>query len=93
VTSERRWMLSLALIGVVFGVALPTGAGCGGRCPDYEADDVEGIYRLIESGERADWMTGSGRMEVTETAIVFSYATMDGSLWEVEYERTETLGD
>jgi hypothetical protein len=87
-TGERRWMLSIALLGVLLGMALPTGAGCY-RCPDYE---IEGSY-WISAGERADWMPGSGRMEVTETSIVFSYTTTDGSLWEVEYMRTETIGD
>lgn len=81
-------MLSIALLGVLLGMALPTGVGCF-RCPKYQMED---LY-WISIGERADWTPGSGRLEVTETAIVFSYTTTDGSLWEVEYMRFETYED
>ena len=64
------------------GAAAPVG-GCS-PCPEVVP---EGAYRIAEG--RAAWVPGSGRVEVSDAAVVITYETSDGSTWEVEYRRVE----
>jgi hypothetical protein len=88
---NRYTTISIVLVGVLLGIALPS-VGCQ-HCPDYEPEGSYIVLDFYETGEPShdrDWVEGSGRVEVDETAIVISYATPDGSRWEVEYMRTTT---
>lgn len=82
--NERLSTLPIVVLGVLLGLALP-GGGCAEECPEYE---FEGSYS-ITGPYREDWVPDSARVEVSETAIVISYMTLDGSRWEVEYVRGE----
>jgi len=85
--------ITLGLLGLLVGLALPSG-GCI-ECPEYEVAPAYRIRDYDSIGEKAharDWVEGTGRVDVSETAIVISYTTPDGSQWEVEYTRTGCSG-
>lgn len=87
--SARRsagWTLSFS-IAVLVGVAMPIADGCGPPCPDNFV--VLPTYKIVT--DRDDWEPGSGRLSATDTKFVISYTTRDGSKWEVEYQRTDSL--
>lgn len=71
----------VALLGLLFGAALPVGSACT-PCPELEPAPV---YRVVD--ERPDWVPDSGRVEVDEDRILIRYSTLDGSSWELEYEQ------
>lgn len=80
--SRRGAWIALGIVGVLLGAAAPVG-GCS-PCPEVVP---EGAYRIAEG--RAAWVPGSGRVEVSDAAVVITYETSDGSTWEVEYRRVE----
>jgi hypothetical protein len=86
--SGRGVGMSLFAAAALLGALAPTHEGCA-PCPSFV---VEPDYTILEDQE--DWVAGSGRIRVTDTAFVISYATIDGSTWEVEYRRIdEPRGD
>jgi hypothetical protein len=78
--------MSLFAAAAVLGALVPINEGCG-ACPTFV---VAPDYRIRE--DQDDWVPGSGRIKVTDTAFIISYATKDGSKWEVEYRRIEEPG-
>lgn len=80
--SWRLFARSSLLLSVAVAAAIPFGHGCAPCEPEPEP---EPFYRIV--GNRADWVPGSGRVQVTDTHILISYKTKDGSAWEVEYLR------
>lgn len=78
---RRARRASCFAVAALVGVMLPLGEGCG-SCPDFVP-----AYRITE--DLPDWVVGSGRVELTDTAIVITYETMDGAKWKVEYKRVK----
>jgi hypothetical protein len=75
--------MSLFAAAALLGALVPIHEGCA-PCPTFV---VAPDYEILE--DQDDWVEGSGRIHVTDTAFVISYATIDGSTWEVEYRRIE----
>lgn len=79
----RLFTRSSLLLSAVVAAAIPFGHGCA---PCEPEPAPEPLYRILY--HRDDWEAGSGRVQVTDTHIIVSYKTKDGSAWEVEYLRT-----
>jgi len=73
------WRLTLVAASMLAALSLPLSEGCG-SCPELRS-----AYRIVT--DRPDWVMSSGKVELTDTAIVITYSTKDGSSWEVEYKR------
>jgi len=74
--------LCFALAALV-GVIVPLGEGCA------PCAGIEPAYRFVY-GQKDWWAPDSGRLDVTDTAMLISYtAAEDGSKWEIEYRRVE----
>ena len=79
--SQQTLGMSLFAAAALLGALVPINEGCA-PCPTFV---VEPDYKIRE--DQDDWVMGTGRIHVTDTAFIISYATMDGSTWEVEYRR------
>jgi len=84
--SQYAMGMSLFATAALFGGLVPISEGCA-PCPTFV---VKTDYKILE--DQDDWVKDTGRIHVTDTAFVISYATMDGSTWEVEYRRIEDPG-
>lgn len=85
--SRPTWPYSVCLgIGLTIGLVVPIlPSGCCGECPDVDAAAPN--YRIVTN--RSDWVANSGHIAISETTILITYETNDGSAWEVEYVVTD----
>ena len=80
--SGRPWRVSCFALAALIGMMVPLGEGCT-PCPGVAA-----AYLFREQPNW--WVRDSGRLDVTDTAMLISYtAAEDGSKWTIEYRRVE----
>lgn len=81
VRSQHKLGVSLFAAAALLGALAPLNEGCA-PCPTFV---IAPEYKIRE--DQDDWVAGTGRIRVTDTAFVISYATTDGSTYEVEYRK------